>query len=59
MDASGINSNSRKKALLLHLAETNTQDIFETLFPNNATYKAAVEALNTVEPVYNDHFWDH
>ena len=46
VDASCINDN-RKKALLLHLAGTNIQDVFETLTPTNATYRAALEALNT------------
>ena len=46
MDASGINNDNRKKALLLHLAGTDTQDIFKTLTPTNATYKVALEARN-------------
>ena len=44
--ASVINTNNRKKALLLHLIRTNSQDIFETLTPPNATDEAALEALN-------------
>ena len=52
-DASRMNNNSRKKALLLHLAGTETQDIyiFKTLTPTSATYEASLEALNTHFPV--------
>lgn len=32
--------------LLLHLAGTDTQDLFKTLTPLNATFEAALEALN-------------
>ena len=44
---SGIKKDDRKKALLLHPAGANAQDIFQKLAPTNATYEAAQEALNT------------
>ena len=51
-DASRINNNSKKKALLLHLAGTETQDIYiQDIYPTNATYEASLEALNTHFPV--------
>ena len=45
--AIGITSEERKRALLLHVAGTETQDIFATLTTTEDTCKAAIEALNT------------
>ena len=47
VDASGITNDNRKKALLLHLAGTDTQEIFDTLTPTEDTFIAALQALNT------------
>ena len=39
----GIKNDNRKKALLLHPAGTDTQDILKTLTHINSTYKTALE----------------
>ena len=45
--ASGINDDARKKALLLHMAGRETQEVYETLVVAENTYTAALAALNT------------
>jgi len=45
--ASGISNDNRKKAMLLHLAGRETQDIFETLNLEENTYQNAQTALNS------------
>jgi len=44
--ASGVTSENRKKALLLHLAGRETQDIYETLTPAGNSYQNTLDALN-------------
>lgn len=45
--ASGINDDGRRKALLLHMAGAETQEVFETLAVAETTYTAALGALDT------------
>ena len=47
VDATGIENENRKKALLLHLAAAETQEIFDTLAPAEDTFAAPFTALNT------------
>ena len=47
IEASGITAEARKKALLLQLVGTDTQDIFETLNPAKNSYESALAALDT------------
>ena len=45
LDASGITNDKRKKAMLLHMAGHQTQEVFDTLDPENDTYDKALEGL--------------
>ena len=45
--ASGITGEARKKAMLLHLAGRETQDIYETLQPESNSYQHTLESLNS------------
>ena len=47
LDASGITNYKRKKAMLLHMAGPETQEVFDTLTPANDTYDKALEALTS------------
>ena len=47
LDGSGITSDTRKKAMLLHMAGLETPEFFETLTPVDDTYDKALEVLNT------------
>ena len=47
LDASGITNDKRKKAMLLHMAGPETQEVFDTLIPANDTYDKALEALTS------------
>ena len=47
--ASGVTEEARKKALLLHLVGSETQDIFDTLTPASDSFQDALKALS-------DHF---
>ena len=38
LDASGITTDKRKKAMLLHMAGPETQEAFDALTPENDTY---------------------
>ena len=47
LTAKGVTDNDQKKALLLHLAGPDAQDIFETLVvADGNVYKTAIEALD-------------
>ena len=47
LDVSGITNDKRKKAMLLHMAGPETQEVFDTLTPANDTYDKALEALTS------------
>ena len=52
--ASGFTEGTRKKALLLHLVGTGTQDIYDTLTLSSASFEDALTALsNHFEPKKN------
>ena len=46
MTASGVTGDAQKRALLLHLAGPEVQDIFETLEVGGTAFKDAEKALD-------------
>ena len=60
LSASGVTKEEQKKALLLHLAGEEVQDIFETLGEDYVTYKDAKDALTSYfEPKKNVSYERH
>ena len=47
LDASGIASDTHKKAILLHMPGPEIQKVFDTLTPADDTCDKALEVLNT------------
>ena len=46
LGASGIRNDARQKAMLLHMVGPETQEVFETLVPEDDTYEKALKALD-------------
>ena len=46
LGASGIRNDARQKAMLLHMVGPETQEVFETLVPEDNTYEKALKALD-------------
>ena len=49
MGTSGIRNDARQKAMLLHMVGPETQEVFETLAPENDTKKHLKHQMNTFQ----------
>ena len=54
-----MTSDTRKKAMLPHMAGPGTQDVFDTLTPVDNTYDKALEVLNTHFAVKKNISFEH